>query len=142
MRVLHICPTYFSPESVVAGGERYSYGLAMAMARVTPTTLVTFGDTPFERRDGDLTIRCYRRWMYVGGARANPVNPMFLKDVLKADVVHCHQFMTVASDIAIVGAALARKKLFVTDLSGSAAFSFPYHLPLCPPFPVLLLISL
>jgi glycosyltransferase involved in cell wall biosynthesis len=130
MRVLHVCPTYFSADSFIAGGERYSYGLATAMARATPTTLVTFGDKAFERKDGALTVRCYRRWTYVYGSRANPLSALFLKDVLAADVVHCHQFMTVASDIAILGGAAARKKVFITDLAGSASFSLSYHMPL------------
>jgi len=130
MRVLHVCPTYFSADSIIAGGERYSYGLAMTMAKVTPTTLVTFGDKEFIRKDGDLTVHCYRRWTYLHGSRANPVSATFLKDVLSHDVVHCHQFMTVASDIAILGGALARKKVFITDLGGSAGFSLSYHLPL------------
>ena len=141
MRVLHVCPTYFSPDSVVAGGERYSLGLAKTMARVTPTTLVTFGESEFERRDGDLTIHCYRRWTNVKGAFGNPLNPMFLKEVWASDVVHCHQFMTVASDIAILGGAAAGKKVFVTDLSGSSTFSLSHRLPLWRAVRAFLLIS-
>jgi glycosyltransferase involved in cell wall biosynthesis len=129
MRVLHVSPTHFSPGSVLAGAERYSYGLCKAMSRVVPTTLVTFGDKPFETRDGELTIRCYRRWAYVKGQRTNPFALDFTKDILSADVVHCHQFKVVASDVAILGAALARKRVFVTDLGGSG-FSLSYHLPL------------
>ncbi len=129
MRVLHVCPTHFSPGSVLAGAERYSYGLCKAMSRVTPTTLVTFGDAPFETRDGELTIRCYRRWAYVNGQRTNPFALDFVRDILSADVVHCHQFKVVASDVAILGAALTRKRVFVTDLGGSG-FSLSYHLPL------------
>jgi glycosyltransferase involved in cell wall biosynthesis len=141
MRVLHVCPTYFSPGSVVAGGERYSLGLSKAMARRVPTTLVTFGDGPFERRDGNLTIRCYRRWAYVKGNRMNPLAPPFLRDVFAADVVHCHQFRTIASDLAILGGALARKKVFVTDLGGGTEFSLSNYLPLSRGVRALLLIS-
>lgn len=130
MRVLHVCPTYFGADSVIAGGERYSYGLAMATARLTPTTLVTFGDASFERRDGDLTVRCYRRWTYVKGRRQNPFSPMFLKDVLASDVVHCHQYQTVATDIALIGSALSKKRLFITDLGGGADFSLCGRFPL------------
>jgi glycosyltransferase involved in cell wall biosynthesis len=141
MRVLHVCPTYFGPGSVVAGGERYSHGLSKAMARRTPTTLVTFGDVAFERREGDLTIRCYRRWAYVKGNRMNPLSPAFLRDVLAADVVHCHQFRTVASDLAILGGALARKKVFVTDLGGSTDFSVTNYVPFWRSVQAFLLIS-
>ena len=130
MRVLHVCPTYFSPGSVIAGGERYSYGLCKAMSRITPTTLVTFGAESFEKTDGELTIRCYRRWASVKGQTANPFAPAFLKDILSADVVHCHQFKVVPTDLAILGAALTRRKVFLTDLGGNSAFSLSYHLPL------------
>src|ERR1019366_7543163 len=141
MRVLHVCPTHFSPGSVLAGAERYSYGLCKAMSRVTPTTLVTFGDAPFETHDGELTIRCYRRWAYVKGQRTNPFAPDFVKDILGADVVHCHQFKVVASDIAILGAALSHKRVFVTDLGGNSGFSLSYHLPLWRLVRAFLLIS-
>jgi glycosyltransferase involved in cell wall biosynthesis len=130
MRVLHICPTHFSKTSVLAGGERYSFELAKAMARRTPTTLLTFGDEQFESTDGPLRIRCHRRWTYVKHNRLNPFTPAFLGDVLAADVVHCHQFATVASDLAIIYGWLARKRVFVTDLSGSADFSLWYRLKL------------
>lgn len=140
-RVLHVCPTYFGRGSVVAGGERYSHGLSKAMARRMPTTLVTFGDEPFERRDGDLTIRCYRRWAYVKNNRMNPFAPGFLRDVLAADVVHCHQFRTVASDLAILGGALARKKVFVTDLGGATDFALSNYVPFWRTVRAFLLIS-
>ena len=107
MRVLFICPTHFSAKSVLAGAERYSFELAKAMARRTPTTLITFGDEAFESYDGALRIRCYRRWLYVKNNRMNPFNPSFLKEVVAADVVHCLQFATVASDLAIAAGALA-----------------------------------
>jgi glycosyltransferase involved in cell wall biosynthesis len=111
------------------------------MSRVTPTTLVSFGDEAFETRDGDLVFRCYQRWAYVQGQRTNPFTPAFLRDVLAADVVHCHQFLTVPSDIAILGALLTRKKSFVTDLSGGAGFSLSYHMPLWRAVSAFLLIS-
>jgi glycosyltransferase involved in cell wall biosynthesis len=61
--------------------------------------------------------------------------------VLEADVVHCHQFRTVASDLAILGGALARKKVFVTDLGGSTDFSLTNYLPFWRAVRALLLIS-
>jgi glycosyltransferase involved in cell wall biosynthesis len=130
MHVLHICPTHFSKTSVVAGAERYSFELAKAMARRTPTTLLTFGDEAFETTEGPLRIRCHRAWTYVQGNRMNPLTPAFLRDVLSADVVHCHQYATLASDLAIIYGALGRKRIFVTDLAGSTAISLWYKLRL------------
>jgi glycosyltransferase involved in cell wall biosynthesis len=130
VRVLLICPTYFSPQSVIAGAERYSYELAKAMARRTPTRLVTFGDEAFERREGALTVRCHRRWTYVRRNRKNPFTLALVSDVLWSSVVHCLQFQTVTTDLAILTGAAARRRVFITDLAGSADFSLSYHLPL------------
>lgn len=32
MRIVHVTPTYFAPESVLGGGERFAEELARAMA--------------------------------------------------------------------------------------------------------------
>lgn len=141
MRVLHVCPTYFEPESVIAGAERYSYELAKAMARRTPTTLVTFGDREFVRMDGPLRVRCYRRWVYAHGNRMNPVAPAFIREVLASDIVHCHQYKTIPTDIAVVMGRLTGRKVFITDLAGSAELSLSYHIPLWRSVDEFLLIS-
>ena len=43
MRVCHVTPTYFSPESVLGGGERFAEELARAMAGRADVKLVSFG---------------------------------------------------------------------------------------------------
>ena len=139
--VLHICPTYFSPDSFVAGGERYSLGLASAMAKRVPTTLLTFGDKKFERHVDGLTIRCAKRLAYVYHQRANPLSFAVFNEVRKADIVHCHQFKTVVTDLAILAGFAFRKRVFVTDLGGSAGFSLSYHLPLYKGLTSFLMIS-
>jgi glycosyltransferase involved in cell wall biosynthesis len=130
VRVALICPTHFSAKSVMAGAERYSFELAKAMARHTETTLVTFGDEGFESSEGLLKVRCHRRWVNVSGNPMNPFTPAFLRDVLRADVVHCLQYATVATDLAVLAGVLGRKRIFVTDLAGSAAVSLWYRLRL------------
>ena len=140
-RVLHICPTYFSPNSVIAGAERYSYNLAKAMSRMTTTSLVTFGPKSFIHNDDALTIRCFKRWFYVDGNKANPFSLAYLKDLLAADVIHCHQFLTVTTDLAILTGLIFRKKVFVTDLGGGTGYSLSCHLPLWKGIRSLLLIS-
>jgi len=130
VRVVLICPTHFSAKSVLAGAERYSVELAKAMARHTPTTLVTFGDEAFKTSDGPLQIHCYRRWLYVRRNRMNPFTPAFLRDVLDADIVHCLQYGTIATDLAIIAGVVARKRVFVTDLGGSTSLTLWYRLKL------------
>ena len=141
MHVLHICPTYFSKTSVLAGAERYVFELAKTMARRTPTTLLTFGDEDFETTEGPLRIRCHRRWTYVRQNKMNPFTPAFWRDVLGADVVHCHQYATLATDLAVIYGALGRKRIFVTDLSGSTDVSLWYRLRLWHAVHKFLLIS-
>ena len=130
MKVVHISPTYFSPESVVGGAERYTLELAKAMARQTPTVLVSFGPKDFTRKVEDLTFRCYKTRHFLRGNIANPLSVRFLPEVLSADVIHCHQFMNFTTDLALVTGGLFRKKVFVTDLGGNTDLSASYHLPL------------
>lgn len=130
MKVAHVCPTYFSPHSVIAGAERYSYGLARAMSRLTETSLLTFGDDDSVHVDDRLTVKCFKRLFYVDGNRANPFALRYLKDLLRADVVHCHQYLTVTTDLAILLGLVSGKKVFVTDLGGGTGRSLSCHLPL------------
>lgn len=141
MKVVHLCPTYFSPDSVVAGAERYSYELAKAMSRVTDTTLVTFGPERFVRKEGGLTIKCFKPVIYVKGNKANPLSLSYLSEVLAGDVIHCHQFLTVTTDLALLCGLATNKKIFVTDLGGATDFSLSYRLPLWKGIRSFLLIS-
>lgn len=141
MKVVHICPTHFSSDSVMAGAERYSYDLAIAMAKKTRTTLVTFGPKSFVRQVEGLIIQCFKPLLYVRGNKANPFSVSYLGEVLGAGVIHCHQLMTITTDLAILLGSALRKRVFVTDLGGGTEFSLSYHLPLWKGIRSLLLIS-
>ena len=41
VKVVYVIPTHFDESSVIAGAERYSYGLAKAMAKRTKVALIT-----------------------------------------------------------------------------------------------------
>ena len=116
MKVVHITPTYFSPESVVGGGERYPLELARAMSRYVSTEVVSFG-TAARRMEWapGLPLTVYRRW---NKSLYNPVNPRFLRSLLGADVIHIHQFSTYASNLALLFGKLTGKRVFATDLGG------------------------
>ena len=141
MKVVHICPTYFSPDSVIAGAERYSYHLAKAMAKITNTTLVTFGPKGFVREEEGLTIKCFKRLNCVYRNDINPISFGYLRDLVGVDVIHCHQFKTITTDLAILLGFILRKKVFVTDLGGGTDLSLSHHLPLWKGITSLLLIS-
>ncbi len=117
MRVVHITPAYFSSKSIVGGGERFPCELAKAMGRRVETKVVSFGDaaetTALAQR---VPLKVYARWNK--RPKSNPVNPCFLKEIASADVIHCHQYLTIATNLAIISGRLLGKKVFVTDLGG------------------------
>lgn len=115
MRVVHVTPTYFAPESVIGGGERFPMELARAMAKHVDTSIVSFGPAARMVDVGGVTMRVYRRW---NNNPNNPVNPSFLRDLLSADVIHCHQYQTIATNLATAFAKTMRRKIFATDLGG------------------------
>jgi len=140
MKIVYTCPTYFSIDSVIAGGERYSYSLAKAMAKKEEVTLVTFGTKGFVHKEEGLTIKCFKRLFFIGNV-ANPLSITYLRELIKADIIHCFQLNTIVTDLAILLGWVLRKKVFVTDLAGNTPLSISYHLPLWKGITALLLIS-
>jgi glycosyltransferase involved in cell wall biosynthesis len=118
VRVLHIAPALFGPRGIVGGAERYAYELARHMAEVVPTSLLTFGDETRREQAGSLRVRVLGRPWYVRGQRSNPVARGLFREILRADVVHCHQQHVLASTIAALTSRLTGRKVFVTDLGG------------------------
>lgn len=117
-RVLHIVPALFGSRGVLGGAERYALELARYMAEATPTRLLTFGDESRDERMGNLDIRVIAGAWHVRGQSSNPVSVAMLGEVLKADVVHCHQQHIVASSLAALVSRMSGRKVFVTDLGG------------------------
>ena len=117
MRVLHVSPLAFGTGGVVGGGERYPLELARAMARVTDTRFVTFGQQQIAR-DGVLRVKSYRPLGYVGRKKLGPVHPSLAMEMAWADVVHCHQLQTFLADQCVLLGRLLRKPVFLTDHAG------------------------
>ena len=103
---------------MVGGGERYPTELSRAMSRYVPTTLVSFGARAVVRKDGNLTLKIYPALRYVDGKRVNPLSLRFLPDLAVARVVHCHQYQTIVTNLAVLAGWLLRKRSFVTDHGG------------------------
>jgi len=115
MRVTHVAPTAFGAAGTFGGGERYPYELARAMARLTPTKLVTFGATRDSRRDGDLEIVTLKR---IASLKRHPVHPLargVLAQLKDADVVHTHHMRSASSRITALLTVPTPKTLVVTD---------------------------
>lgn len=141
MRVAHVAPTYFEPDSVIGGGERYVTELAKAMALRTSTRLITFGSKSKKEMLASLEVHIHKPLGFARGLRFNPISFSFLSSLWEADVIHCYQPGTVATDLTIIQSGLLRKPVFLTDLGGGADFSLWHHLPLWRGVKLLLAIS-
>ena len=128
MKVSYVIPTHFDNSSVIAGAERYAYELASAMSKKVETSLVTFADKNAVCQNGELLVRYYKRLFHVGGV-ANPFSLGFLKDLKGTDVIHCLQFRTIVTEMAILFGGLIKKKVFVTDLGGGVRYNLSSVLP-------------
>jgi glycosyltransferase involved in cell wall biosynthesis len=88
------------------------------MADVVPTTLATFGPAPRRLKIGSLAVRVFGPPWHVRGQRFNPLHAGVLPQMLRADVVHCHQRRVLASSLAAALCRLSGRRVFVTDLGG------------------------
>ncbi len=119
LRVTHITPALFGRGGVYGGGERYAFELARHMAREVPTSLVACGDRAerFTTPDG-LRVRVLGPAWAVRGQKSNPLHPGLVLAVASADVIHCHQTHTLASEIAALLGRLSGRRAFTSDLGG------------------------
>jgi glycosyltransferase involved in cell wall biosynthesis len=117
-RVVHIVPALFGARGVVGGAERYAFELARYMARVTPTTLVSFGDSDAEEHVEALRVRTIGHPWLVAGQPANPFSTRVLAEIAHADVVHCHQQHVLMSSVAAMAARSLGRRVFCSDLGG------------------------
>ena len=116
MKVVHVTPTYFAPESVVGGGERFAEELARAMAQRAEVKLVSFG--PRALRDSPKPG--YERVILKSRTRhrMTPFAAGLFRELRGADVIHCHQFFVLPTFLAAVFGRLQGSRVFVSDLGG------------------------
>ena len=120
-RVLHLVPALFDEkDGIVGGAERYAWELARHMADATETTLLSFGSTDRSLTEGRLRVRVLGKPWSVRGNRFNPLSARVLPEILRADVVHCHQQHLLMSSTAALAGRLSGRRVFVTDLGGGA----------------------
>jgi glycosyltransferase involved in cell wall biosynthesis len=116
--VVHVSPTRFGAEGIVGGGERYPLALATAMARLTPTVLVTFGERAWQGWIDGLRVRVLPgRHRYRGG-EVNPLSARLPAVLCRARVVHLHQWESVVTNLGVLTCALTGVPVFATDHGG------------------------
>lgn len=128
-RVGLVMPTSFDTDSVIAGGERYAFELAKALADQVDTTLFTFARQAKTTTVGPLTIRYCRVLAYPGGV-VNPLSVAHLPGLSRCDVVHVLQPRTIVTDFAMLWGALLGKRTFLTDLAGGAGLRPSRYIPM------------
>lgn len=69
-------------------------------------------------RDGNLEVRVIAGAWHVRGQRTNPFTAAVLPEILRADVVHCHQHHILMSSAAAAACRLTGRRVFATDLGG------------------------
>ncbi|MFX1802694.1 glycosyltransferase family 4 protein [Paraburkholderia sp. A1RO-5] len=105
LRIAHLTPAYFSPDSVVGGGERYVYYLAQALrtAGGFEQCVFTIGpDDGLFAQDG-IPVRIFRNESQTHGAM-NGFSSALWRELSGFDLVHVHQSLTLfgAYTLAIV----------------------------------------
>lgn len=114
--VVHVSPTYFAPESLIGGGERYAEELSRAMAERVRVRFVSFGPRAFRERIGDRYERVIlRSWTH---DKMTPFSPRLWAELRGARVVHCYQLNTLSTFLGVVFARLRGVPAFVSDLGG------------------------
>jgi glycosyltransferase involved in cell wall biosynthesis len=88
------------------------------MADATNTTLLAFGEKARQERFGQLTVRTVPVTWNVRGEKSNPWSFRIIPELLRADVVHCHQQHILASSFSALICRLSSRKVFVSDLGG------------------------
>ena len=117
-RVLHVVPALFGASGIVGGAERYALELARHMADRVPTRLVSFGPSDASSREGNLDVRVFGGAWHVRGQRTNPFTLAIVPEILRADVVHCHQHHILMSSAAAAVCRMTGRRVFATDLGG------------------------
>jgi glycosyltransferase involved in cell wall biosynthesis len=118
LKILHMVPALFGKDGITGGAERYALELAKHMANVSPTRLLTFGESDRDFMIDSLSVRVLGNPYRVRNQRNNNIHSGMLKEFRKANVIHCHQHHLLASSCAALYSMIFRRKCFVSDLGG------------------------
>jgi glycosyltransferase involved in cell wall biosynthesis len=127
--VLHVVPALLSDDGRILGGaERYALELARHMGRRVPTRLLTFGAADDVRTIQGLPVRIVAGAHPIYGNRFNPIAGAIVPELLRSDVVHCHQGDVLVAKVAALVARASGRRAFATD-HGGGAYDLTSHLP-------------
>lgn len=114
--VCHVSPTYFAPESVLGGGERFAEELARAMSTRARVKLVAFGPRAARERPSPS----FERVILKSWSRDPmlPFSPRLFAELEGADVIHCHQLNVLSTFLAAWWGGRRGHRVFVSDLGG------------------------
>jgi glycosyltransferase involved in cell wall biosynthesis len=119
LSVCHVIPTWFSPESLLGGGERFAEELARAMASragIRQVKLVSFGPRALREQPRPGYERVILRSRTRD--RMTPFAAGLFRTLRGADVIHCHQFYVLPTFLAALFGRLQGSRVFISDLGG------------------------
>ncbi|MEW6303164.1 MAG: glycosyltransferase family 4 protein [Verrucomicrobiota bacterium] len=115
--MLVVPASYFAPNRVVGGGERYALEYARALAEHVPTTLALFDLQARSETLGALAIRTFRV-KKLDERRGFPITRETWNAFGNFDVFHVMVFPTPLADLLALYARLFGRKLVLTDVGG------------------------
>lgn len=122
MRVTLVAPTYFSPQSIIGGGERYVAELARNLAKRAEVQVLTFGKQSAQWQQDGVNYRCCRSHYWKHFNLSNPWSISFGRYLKDSDVVHTHQVCTWVADWAALHTNADKQALAGTDHGGGGAW--------------------
>lgn len=125
MKVVHVSPTYFAPESILGGGERFAEELSRAMSKRMNVRFVSFG----AKAKQEWRSATYER-VILRSRSSNKLTPFsgrLFNALWDADIIHCHQYYVLPTFLSVLTGTLLRRKVFVSDLGGGG-WTPAYHI--------------
>jgi glycosyltransferase involved in cell wall biosynthesis len=120
IRVLHCSPTWFSPESILGGGERWVDNVMRALSFGAPElqqAMLALGTQDEVALRGRALLRIVANERASGSAM-DAVSSAIWDEIRSFDVIHVHQMLTDFGAYACCVAASMRKTIIGTDLGG------------------------
>src|SRR6266540_1279686 len=118
MKVVHVSPTYFSPESYIGGGERYAEELSRTMSEKVNVKFVSFGPRYLRQQVSPTYERVILRSLTKN--KMAPFSEKIFQELRDADVIHCYQYFVLPTFLSALYGHIKKKKVFVSDLGGGS----------------------
>jgi glycosyltransferase involved in cell wall biosynthesis len=124
IRVAHLAPTFFAPESVIGGGERYVLYVAQAIEAAAPhprskisQAIFSIGSESRRFFVGNIPVRVFLNDNPATNAMSATSGCLWTA-LDSFDIVHVHQSLSIFGLYSSVLAKSLRRKLVLTDTGG------------------------